>query len=105
MKKIVTTTLILVLLNLWVPEACAEIYQELDPMVPIESQTPVSEETSASSAMTGQTSHTVSPAGTTTDKKKSDGAEKGKSKKSSKKKSCCKESKKSGSKKHKKSSN
>jgi hypothetical protein len=113
MKKAVVSTLILVLLNLWVPFACAEISQDLDPMVPADVQATVTEETSMSGATTGQTSNVATAADATASKKKEEETKKEKSKKSSKKKSSDKEKKKSsskkssksGSKKHKKSSN
>ena len=108
MKKTVIAMLVLVLLNLWVPFARAEISQDLDPMVSSEPQATVAEETSMSGKTTGRTSNVVSTANTMASEKKVEEPKKKKTKKSSTKKSSSKKSSKSNPKKsktNKKSSN
>lgn len=87
MKKTAAIVLVLMLLIGWVPGVCAEIYQELDPMVPVDSQATASEETSANGA--------VSDADAASVDKKVEETDKDKSKKLSKKKSSEKKKKKS----------
>jgi hypothetical protein len=92
MKKAVLGMLVLALLNLCVPAARAEISQDLDPMVPVDFQAAVTEETPMNSATTGQTSEGVNSAAATADEKKAEKTKKEKTKK----KSSVKKSKKSG---------
>jgi hypothetical protein len=81
MKKTVVVMLVLMLLNLCVPAARAEISQDLDPMVPVEYQATVTEEASVSGATTGQADHGVTPAAGTIDKIKKEKPSKEKTKK------------------------
>jgi hypothetical protein len=97
MKKTVTAMLVLMLLNLCVPGARAEISQDLDPMVSADPQATVTEKTSMSGATTSQTSNGVSAAAATADEKKTEKPKKEKAKKEKAKK---KPSKKSTSKKN-----
>jgi len=107
MKIAGVTMLVLMLLNLWVPFAQAEISKDLDPMVSSDVLVTVTEAPSVSgSTTTGQASNGVSAADTAVAEKKTDETKKEKSKKSSKKKSSVKKKTKSSSKistKHKKS--
>ena len=108
MKSKMVSILFLTLLSLWIPNASAEISQDLDPMVSPDPQAIVTDEASVSGATTSSASNIVSTADATTVDKKTEETKKEKSKKSSKKKSPEKKTKKSlpkSSKKHKKNSN
>jgi hypothetical protein len=109
MKNKMVSILILTLLSLWIPNASADISQDLDPMVSPEPQATVTGESSTDDMVAGQAGDVASIAGATTDGKKIEETKKEKSKKSSKKKSSEKKKKKKSSskssKKHKKSSN
>ncbi len=97
MKRAIASILILAVLSFWIPCACAEISQDLDPMVPVDAQATVVEEASMNGASTGQVSNVVSTADATVgEKKKVEETKHAKSKKSSKKKSSEKKNKKSG---------
>ena len=78
--------LVLMLLNLCVPGARAEISQDLDPMVSADPQATVTGKTSLSGATTSQTSNGVSAAATTADEKKTEKKKKEKTKKGKTKK-------------------
>jgi hypothetical protein len=87
MKNKMVSILVLALLSLWIPNAKAEISEDLDPMLSPDPQAIVMEETSIDKAATDQASNVVSTADATDSEKKVEGTKKEKSKKSSKKKS------------------
>jgi hypothetical protein len=98
MKKAVSSILILMLLNLYTFPAWAEISQDLDPMVPVDSQETFTEEASMDSTTTGEAGHGVSSTFTKTDEMKTEKPKKEKIKKNSAKKSSSKKKSKSSSK-------
>ncbi|MFH1799272.1 MAG: hypothetical protein ABH891_00295 [Candidatus Omnitrophota bacterium] len=98
MKKMVIVMLVLMLLNLCVPGAQAEISQDLDPMVPVDSQATVTEETSVSNATTGQANDGVNVTGAKASEIKTEKPKKEKTKKNSTEKFSSKKSGKSSSK-------
>jgi len=102
MKRKLVSLLILVLLNLWIPYAAAEISQELDPMVSPDASAAMTSETPENGLTAAETSNVVSTADVAKKEKKVEATKK-KSKKGSAKKSSSKKSSKSSSKKSKKS--
>ena len=118
MKRKMASILALMLLNLWLPCASAEISQDLDPMVSPDAQATVTNEGSENTLTADPTGAAVGTVETPKEEKKVEETKKeskklektkkDKTKKSSKKKSSEKKQKKSSSKntkKHKKSSN
>jgi len=109
MKNKMVSILILALLAFWIPCASAEISQDLDPMVPVDSQATVTGGSSVNNTMASGASNVVSTADATVrGEKKADAkkvSEKKESKKSSSKKSSSKKNNKSSSHKQNKKSN